>query len=121
MAIKTSMQIGDIIQFPSHSLKKILQIKAEWIIFGAMSKPKKGTAYSCNAQKRSTYSKDFVLAHCDLVPNGADLQHYLNGTYKRRSAATVATIDAYSDTNVLQGFVIDDEEVLDMPPIEEYD
>lgn len=120
MAIKTSLKEGDLIQFPSHSLKKILAIKSEWIIFGAMRKPKKGTTYSCNAQKRSTYSKSFVLEHCYLVPSGADLQHYLNGTHNRRATA-LEPVASYNEVTVLEGYIIDDEEILDMPPMENDD
>jgi len=120
MAIKTSLKEGDLIQFPSCSLKKILRLSAEWIVFGAMRKSKKGTTYSCHAQKRSIFSKSFVIDHCYLVPSGIDLQSYLNETHSRRPVAA-PSINAYSTAIVLEGYIIDDEEILDMPPVEEDD
>ena len=119
MAIKTSLKEGDLIQFPSCSLKKILRLSAEWIVFGAMRKSKKGTTYSCHAQKRSIFSKSFVIDHCYLVPSGIDLQSYLNETHSRRPVAA-PSINAYTAI-VLEGYIIDDEEILDMPPVEEDD
>ena len=60
----------------------------------------------------------FVLAHCDLVPENVDLQYYLNTMHTRRSAVA-PSIDAYSDANTLKGYIIDDEEILDMPIMED--
>jgi len=118
MPITATLKEGDILQFPSHSLKKILKIADEWIIFGAFKKPKKQTSYSCDRNKQSVYSIDFVLAHCDLVLGKIDLQYFLNTTHTRRSAVA-SSIDAYSDANTLKGYIIDDEEILDMPIMED--
>ena len=118
MPITATLSEGDILQFPSHSLKKILKIADEWITFGAIKKPKKQASYSCDRNKQSVYSMGFVLAHCDLVPENVDLQYYLNTMHTRRSAVA-PSIDAYSDANTLKGYIIDDEEILDMPIMED--
>ena len=110
MAIKSSLRQGDILQFPSHALKKISQISNDWIVFCSLK----------DSKKRSTYSKEFVLNHCDLLPEKVDLQYYLNTTHDRRSAIEVkaVTVDAYSDANTLKGYKIEDE-MIDPPTIEE--
>lgn len=109
MAIKSSLRHGDILQFPSHALKKIVQIQDNWIIFCSLK----------DSEKRSTYSKEFVLSYCDLLPEKVDLQYYLNTTRDRRSAIEVkaVTVNAYSDANTLKGYKIEDE-IIDQRDIE---
>ena len=106
MAIKSTLRHGDILQFPSHALKKIVQVLDDWIIFCSLK----------DSKKRSTYSEEFVLKHCDLLPEKVDLQYYLNTTHDRRSAIEVkaVTVDAYSDANTLKGYKIEDE-IIDYP------
>lgn len=106
MPIKTQLRQGDILQFPSQSLRKILALKESWIVFCSLK----------DSKKRSTYSREFVIKHCDLLPEKVDLQYYLNTTHYRRSAIEVkaVTVDAYSDANILKGYKIDDE-IVDYP------
>lgn len=103
MGIRSKLRQGDILQFPTQALRKILEVKEDWIIFCSIK----------DSKKRSTYSREFVIKHCDLLPEKVDLQYYLNTTYDRRSAINVkaVTIDAYSDTNILKGFKIEDESI----------
>jgi hypothetical protein len=111
MPINSKLQEGDILQFPSQSLKKIAKINDDTILFVSLR----------NAKKQAIYTKSFVLAFCDLLPPKVDLTYYLNTTHDRRSAIDVkaVTVDAYSDANTLKGYKIDDEEMLDMPKINE--
>jgi len=106
MAIKSNLRSGDILQFPSSALKKIVGILDDWIVFCSLK----------DSKKRSTYSKEFVLNHCDLLPEKVDLQYYLNTTHDRRSAIEVkaVTVDAYSNANTLKGYKIEDE-IIDYP------
>jgi len=110
MAISSQLNKGDLLQFPSHALRKIVRIDDHWITFGSLK----------DSKKRSVYSKSFVIAYCDLVPDGIDLQYFLNTTHDRRTAIDIkaVTIDAYSDQNVLTGYSIEDE-VIDHPQEEE--
>lgn len=109
MAIK-SLRQGDVLQFPSQALKKVVSIDERWIVLCSLR----------DSKKRSTYSKGFVLSYCDLLPEKVDLQYYLNTTHDRRSAIEVkaVTVDAYSDANILKGYKIDDE-IVDYPQEQE--
>ena len=99
---KTTLRVGDRVQFPSQAVRELGKIIGDDFWF------KKGTKIN------QCYSQEFVYAYCTLVPEKANLVEFINNTRTRNQAIDVS----YSvvKEHILEGFVIDDEEILDWNP-----
>lgn len=111
MPIFSKLAIGDILQFPSGALKKLTKIQDTSLIFSTLK----------NGKKRMTYTIDFVLAFCDLMPKDVDAQYFLNTSHLRKiiDVKSKPVLD-YDNSRVLAGYFIEDE-MIDPPPEEDPD
>lgn len=99
-----------ILQFPSQALKQVFSVEQDVVTFVSLK----------NKKKRSVYSKDFVLAYCDLLPDEVDKTFFLNTTFLRRAKVSTSKENIfYTDKGLLQGYTIEDEIVEDLGEIDQ--
>ena len=86
--------------FPSQAIRVLARIKGEDFYF------KKG------AKANQCYSKDFIFNYCILVPERVNAVEFANKAYAQKQSMVYDVDKAV----IHEGFVIEDEEMLDWSP-----